>query len=434
MLLAVWLQAQALQAAPLQVPNTQTPNRQTPEMQTPALTLQDWQAQRPILQDQLQRYIYGFRPRAAKWQGHILASGQLSQTRVAGERDQGRPAYYEHHRLLLKTSETAPAFKQLDLLVVLPTPDFAGITVMFLNKCGNHTLLPDPELQLNPAPLTPACQGSGRGWRKDFWALETALEKGLGVITWHESQIAPDFPAGYQAALQQWPAASLHPGSEPGLLSLWSWGLSAVLDYFKSQERFGVLGLMGHSRRGKTALLTAALDPQVDFVLAHQSGTLGAVAVQDHPAESLDSITRSFPHWFTPYASRYAGQAQALPVPPGALLQLQAPRPVLLSDGDFDFWASPAEAHRNLERSLGVYQLYLTPFLAQWETPPPLWTLRQLDRWGSAREIEQDRRGLPLGHFHLPTWHSMNADYWKAMAAFLHAQYPTGAVGALRQL
>lgn len=347
-----------------------------------------------------------------------MASGPLSQTQL-----RGRPAYYEHHQLALRPTAQAESFKRLDLLLLLPERDFRGSVVLFLNKCGNHTLLPDPEIPIGPAPRTAACRTAGRAWRASFWGVKTALESGLGLLSVHESQIAPDEVQAYHKALNSWPEELLQPSSPPGLLSLWSWGLSAVYDYAYS-DLHGViqhaeqLGVFGHSRRGKTALLTAALDRRVDFVLAHQSGTLGAVDVQDRPAESLASITRSFPHWFTAYAARYAGQPEQLPVEAGSLLKLIAPRPVLLSDGDFDFWASPREAHRNLERALPFYKLYASqdPSL-NWKAQS--WQRGEAEWWRRTADVKP----LPVGHLHLATWHTMSRAYWPPMAEFVRAQW-----------
>ncbi|WP_332368991.1 hypothetical protein [Spirosoma telluris] len=54
-------------------------------------------------------------------------------------------------------------------------------------------------------------------------------------------------------------------------------GLSRVLDYFEKENTINAkqIGIQGHSRWGKTALLAGALDPRWAIVFASCSGSLG---------------------------------------------------------------------------------------------------------------------------------------------------------------
>jgi hypothetical protein len=129
--------------------------------------------------------------------------------------------------------------------------------------------------------------------------------------------------------------------STPGLLSVWAWAQSQVLSYAISQRLVNPnsIGILGHSRRGKTALLASALDSRWAFVIAHQSGTFGAASPTRMVLESPESITRNFPHWFTPSLSRV--KSNELNFDQSELIGLISPRAVLISEGHRDLWASP---------------------------------------------------------------------------------------------
>jgi hypothetical protein len=100
----------------------------------------------------------------------------------------------------------------------------------------------------------------------------------------------------------------------------------------------------GHSRYGKTALLSAATSPNIDGVIAHQSGTGGASILRDGTGESIEDIMKSYPHWFTKRFGDYADDENALPVDAHNLLSLIAPKPVMLGNARRDVWSDPEGA------------------------------------------------------------------------------------------
>lgn len=394
-------------------------------------SLSDWLSERKGLKQRFQAEIYGWRPQAVPWKSHVLQQGRIPAWAVN----------YAEYQLDLYTHVGARSegradgkwLRSLKLLVLWPDraepePSLkAWPTVLFLNRCGNRTVLPKGllapvkalvPLNQSPAPAwqTPPelqarlCPGvaSEAGWRGDFWALKEPLQHGLAVVTVHESDLAPDDPTAF--------AESVHslPPSSSGLLSIWSWGLSEIMDFLSTLPPLDAqrIGLMGHSRRGKAALLTAALDERFAFVLAHQSGTLGAVPVQWHPEEPLQSITFFFPHWFTPALRQQ--RPEDLSLSQVQLLALLAPRPLLITEGLFDIWASPALSWRAANQAAEVYRLYGV------ELPDPLPTY-----WSGDTDLRPLQARLAYGMaLH---GHGMQRDFWQIMLAFLQAQGLLGA-------
>ena len=85
-----------------------------------------------------------------------------------------------------------------------------------------------------------------------------------------------------------------------GALSAWSWGLSRAMDYFETDKSVDAhqMGVEGHSRYGKAALLAAALDPRWAIVFPSCSGEGGAKPSRRYFGETLDNVATS--HWIAP--------------------------------------------------------------------------------------------------------------------------------------
>ncbi len=300
-----------------------------------------------------------------------------------------------------------------------------GKTVLFLNKCGNQTVLPAaviaqiPSAHFVPFTAQDACSPAMRvpGWRSDYWDIKVALEQGLSVVTLHESTLAPDHPQAFFAwrDRQSLPAASVVRDTLalPGVIATWASGLELAVHFLKAHPDFRQqkIGLLGHSRRGKAALLATAICPEVDFVVPHQTGTLGMASVQDHPLESLGQITGMFPHWFSPDLREMA--PEALCCDQSVLIQQIAPRPVVATEGYLDPWASYWLSLTTLQRAQSVYASVYA------ERQLPMNPLRTYPLANDSALLK-----APLLHVTLLHPHTMHGDYWRVIGAFLDQQWP----------
>ncbi len=142
-----------------------------------------------------------------------------------------------------------------------------------------------------------------------------------------------------------------------GALAAWSWGLSRTLDYFETDKSVDAkqLGVEGHSRYGKAALLAAALDERWAIVYPSCSGEGGAKLSRRNWGETVDNIAAS--HWMAVNFRKYAGHWNDLPVDAHELLALVAPRPVFLNGGTGDQWADPHGAFLAAVAAGPVYRL-----------------------------------------------------------------------------
>ncbi len=159
-----------------------------------------------------------------------------------------------------------------------------------------------------------------------------------------------------------------------GALAAWSWGLSRAIDYFETDRDVDArrLGIEGHSRWGKEALLAAALDPRWAIVYSSCSGECGAKLHRHDMGESIDNVCGSGEyHWMAGNFLKYAGHWDRLPVDQHELIALVAPRPVFITGGTQDLWSDPVGEFKACVYAGPVYRLLGKKDLGTTELPAP---------------------------------------------------------------
>jgi hypothetical protein len=160
-----------------------------------------------------------------------------------------------------------------------------------------------------------------------------------------------------------------------GTLRAWAWGASRALDYFETDKAVDArhVGLEGHSRFGKTALVAMAYDQRFAIAYISSSGTGGAKLYRHVFGEQLENLAATGEyHWMAGNFLKYAGLLTPgdLPVDSHELIALCAPRPVFISGGaqEGDGWADSrgmflgAAAAGPVYRLLGKQDLGTTTF------------------------------------------------------------------------
>ncbi len=134
-------------------------------------------------------------------------------------------------------------------------------------------------------------------------------------------------------------------GRDAGKITVWAWGASRALDYLISRPDVDAasVGVIGHSRLGKTALWAAALDERFAFCGSSGSGSMGAMyaRTRHEGGESVDDICRQFPYWFCGNLHRYRADPAAMPFDQHFLIAAVAPRGVSVQSAAVDYWADP---------------------------------------------------------------------------------------------
>ncbi|HYC27769.1 MAG TPA: endo-1,4-beta-xylanase, partial [Chitinophagaceae bacterium] len=129
-----------------------------------------------------------------------------------------------------------------------------------------------------------------------------------------------------------------------GALKAWAWGAGKAMDYFETDKAIDAkrIGIEGHSRYGKAALVTMAYDPRFAIGFISSSGEGGAKLHRRNAGEIVENVASSGEyHWMAGNFIKYAGPLtwNDLPVDAHELIALCAPRPIFISSGNVgDGW------------------------------------------------------------------------------------------------
>lgn len=118
------------------------------------------------------------------------------------------------------------------------------------------------------------------------------------------------------------------------------------------------IAVMGHSRLGKTALLTAAFDERFAFSCVNCSGCCGAAISRGKGGETVKAITERFPFWFCDSFQKYADNEYNMPFDQHFLMSLVTPRKLCIGTAEQDFWADSDYQRLACMASNEVYHLY----------------------------------------------------------------------------
>ena len=239
-----------------------------------------------------------------------------------------------------------------------PVPAFMGI-----NFGGNASVAPDPAIlypEESHARAYGIYQEPPRGSRASRWPLEDIIGRGYGFVTFHTSDIDPDFDDGFRNGVTPLIYKEGQNFPEPdqwGTLSAWAWGMSRVLDYLETDPDVDAsrVAAIGHSRLGKTALLAAARDERFAMAISNDSGCGGAALSRRGYGENLRFITGHFPHWFCGNFFQYVDNEDALPFDQHEFLALIAPRPLYVASAEDDSWTDPVGERLAFQEAQKVY-------------------------------------------------------------------------------
>jgi hypothetical protein len=237
---------------------------------------------------------------------------------------------------------------------------------------------PAPPATSETVAANPANHGSG--WKQQV------LDKGWGYAVFSPTSFQADDGGGLTEGI-----IGLMNKGQPrgpndwGTLRAWAWGASRAMDYLETDKAVDAkqVGLEGHSRFGKTALVAMAYDPRFAIVYSSSSGEGGAKLYRHIFGEQMPNVAGpSLYHWFDGNFLRYGGPLTPadLPVDNHELIALCAPRPVFIGGGAStgDGYANPsgdawADAKGMFLAEVGatpVYRLLGTTGLETAEFPP----------------------------------------------------------------
>jgi hypothetical protein len=315
----------------------------------PVTTQGAWLEQRkPELRRLFQHYMYGYLPAPVPIEARVTKTADILG---------GKGMLKEVEIRFPTLGEKAP---RMHLAIFLPRGVTTAPMFLSLNSCGNIEALDDLAItDYAEVWRRENCKPGQRGTATNFWCVEYLVSRGYGLALYHESEIDPDqhdFTDGIHPFLAD---PKVPEASRPGTIAAWSWGLHRAIDYLTTDAQVDPfrICLIGHSRRGKTALFAAAMDERVALVVPHQSGTGGMALSRDSQQETVERINRVFPHWFDDAFVAFGGHENRLPFDQHCLVAMVAPRPLLDTEGAQDAWANFPRSLESLQAADPVYRL-----------------------------------------------------------------------------
>lgn len=264
-------------------------------------------------------------------------------------------------------NSACPAIK-VDIQVTLSTPADAKGPVPAIMELDFP-----PEIMAMIAKRFPnLARQNGPTWQQQV------LAKGWGYASYLPTSVQPDNGAGLTEGI-----IGLVNRGQPrspddwGALKAWAWGASRALDYFETDKAVNAkeVGLAGHSRYGKAALVAMAYDPRFAIAYISSSGEAGAKLYRHMFGEPIENVAgTSEYHWMAGNFLKYAGplQVKDLPVDANELIALSAPRPLFIGAGSTagDGWADAKGSFLAEAEAGSVYELLGVPGLGTSKFPP----------------------------------------------------------------
>jgi hypothetical protein len=191
--------------------------------------------------------------------------------------------------------------------------------------------------------------------------IETIVERGYAFAQFNRTEIVSDVA---ENGWQQSHCDALQ-GFAGGAIAAWAWGYQRAVDAILLIPQLDAqrIGIVGHSRGGKAALLAGALDERIAITAANNSGAAGAGSFmwQASGAETLGDLLDRFAFWLASDAGRFRDAGPALPFDQHFLKALVAPRALLCTEALQDLWANPQGSWLTHVAAQPAFDLWGTP-------------------------------------------------------------------------
>lgn len=148
----------------------------------------------------------------------------------------------------------------------------------------------------------------------------------------------------------------------PGKIAMWAWAAMRVMDFLQTRDEVDKdnVCVCGHSRLGKTAMLTGAVDKRFAAVHSNCSGCSGDSLNRGKGKgnERISNIIDRFDFWFCENYKTFYGKDDETPFDQHFLSALIAPRRLHIASAKEDLWAGPNLEFLFCAASSEVYELY----------------------------------------------------------------------------
>lgn len=312
-----------------------------------------WKKRRPEIMESFDREVYGRVPSATpavSWEVTSVTNDTIGNFHVVTRKFTGHVDNSGYPQV------------SVDLQLSLTIPEGAEEPVPVIMELGFVFL---------PGFKQPGPHSGEPSWQAQV------LSRGWGYAIFSPSSAQADYGAGLtQGIIGLVNKGQPRKPDEWGALRAWAWGASRAMDYFETDPLVdaGRVGIEGHSRYGKAALIAMAYDRRFALGFISSSGAGGAKLYRRNAGEIVENLAASGEyHWMAGNFLKYAGPLtwDDLPVDSHELIALCAPRPVFISSGEKgDNWVDARGMFMAAVAAGPVYKLLGKKDLGTGEFPP----------------------------------------------------------------
>lgn len=209
------------------------------------------------------------------------------------------------------------------------------------------------------------------------WPVEQIVGRGYATIGFLTEDIATEKNTGFaQGVFTCVEKPEARTDESWGTISAWAWAASRVMDWIETEPAIDAtrVGIVGHSRGGKTAIWTGVTDRRFALVCSNNSGAHGAKLnhIRLPKSEDIASIPKYFPNWYCGnYPKKYGGKEMSMDFDQHELLALVAPRLLCVASASEDAWAGQPGEWWSAKLASPAWELYGKKGLVAERFPAP---------------------------------------------------------------
>jgi pimeloyl-ACP methyl ester carboxylesterase len=171
-------------------------------------------------------------------------------------------------------------------------------------------------------------------------SAQLLLKRGWGFVSIDYNAVQADNGAGLdQGIIGLTNRGKPRTMDQWGVLRAWAWAAARTVDYLLTDKDVDPhkIGIMGHSRGGKAALVALVDDPRIAIGYISSSGAGGANLYRRNYGETIGNLVAANEfHWFAGNFLRYGAMGftnDKLPFDSNEFIALAAPRPIFIGGG-----------------------------------------------------------------------------------------------------
>jgi len=307
----------------------------------------DWQKRREEIKEDFDREVYGRVPKnvppvtwkVVKDTTEMVAGVPVLSKKIVGHVDNSS---YPQENVDIQLTLSTPVNAKGPVPVIIQIGGFGGY----------------------PAPAGTAVGGFGAPRPGTKSVKEQLIEKGWGYATLNPGSIQADNGAGLtHGIIGLVNKGQYRKPDDWGALRAWAWGADRVLDYMETDKAVNAkeVGIEGHSRYGKAAIIAMAYNPRMAIAYVSSSGEGGIKLHRRDAGEVVENLTASGEyHWMAGNFLKYGGPLNwnDIPVDSHELAAMCAPRPIFISAGSAgDGWQDAQGMFMGAAGANPVYEL-----------------------------------------------------------------------------